>query len=144
MSGSLKTTLNHFFAAFRSEIAAAGVALHHQDFDAFERVIDRVRNAKVTSLIAVQAQNSSDQFEEEVSNSLDSVTSPSSSKAKSLVKMLIGTLAVVGGIMGSATLGTLVALVLVVVGALMLFKGLRDFSGVDRMDEVFGKIMASA
>lgn len=144
MSGSLKTTLNHFFTAFRSEIAAAGEALHHQNFDAFERVIDRVRNAKVTSLIAVQAQNSSDQFEEEVSNSLDSVTSPSSSKAKSLVKMLIGTLAVVGGIMGSATLGTLVALVLVVVGALMLFKGLRDFSGVDRMDEVFGKIMASA
>jgi len=141
MSNNLKTTLNQFFTAFRLEIAEAGEALHKQNFEAFERVVNKIRNSKLTSLITVQASSSSDQFEEEITISLDRVTTPNSSKLKSLITMLLGGLAIAGGLMGSAALGTMLALILVVVGVFVLFKGLKGFSDVDNVGGFIDKVI---
>ena len=139
MSNNLKTTLNQFFTAFRLEIAEAGEALHKQNFEVFERVVNKIQNSKLTSLITVQARSSSDQFEEEITNSLDRVTTPNSSKVKSLITMLLGGLAIAVGVMGS--LGTMLALILVVVGVFVLFKGLKGFSDVDNVGGFIDKVI---
>ncbi|MBP6045408.1 hypothetical protein KA525_04635 [Candidatus Woesebacteria bacterium] len=139
MSNNLKTTLNQFFTAFRLEIAEAGEALHKQNFEVFERVVNKIQNSKLTSLITVQARSSSDQFEEEITNSLDRVTTPNSSKLKSLITMLLGGLAIAVGVMGS--LGTMLALILVVVGVFVLFKGLKGFSDVDNVGGFIDKVI---
>jgi hypothetical protein len=139
MSNNLKTTLNQFFTAFRLEIAEAGEALHKQNFEVFERVVNKIQNSKLTSLITVQARSSSDQFEEEITISLDRVTTPNSSKLKSLITMLLGGLAIAVGVMGS--LGTMLALILVVVGVFVLFKGLKGFSDVDNVGGFIDKVI---
>ena len=71
--------------------------------------------------MSFSARSSSDQFEEEITNSLDRVTTPNSSKLKSLITMLLGGLAIAVGVMGS--LGTMLALILVLLEFLCYLRG---------------------
>ena len=58
---------------------------------------------------------------------------------KSTCLLLLGGLAIAVGVMGS--LGTMLALILVVVGVFVLFKGLKGFSDVDNVGGFIDKVI---